>query len=84
MVVRPSRRFGCGQEDLPKVPRWSGGPAGCRERSGGLPLGLGVYRTGREALPYIRLWSGGLPGGPRVVGSSFWRLGSGQEFLQEV
>ena len=62
-VGSPSQTAGRGQEALPKVWEWLGGPPGGPERSGGPPRGPeGVGRhsrragSGREALP-VR-WQG--------------------------
>ena len=60
MIRRPSWRFRSGQEALPKVREWSGGPPG----------GLGVvgrpfWRSvgGRKALREVQEWLGGPLGG---------------------
>ena len=64
---------GSGQEALPNVREWSGGPPGCPG-----VVGMSSQMSGsgqeslsdvREALPDVRVWSRGPPGCPRVVGS---------------
>ena len=40
-----------------------------------LPEGWEALLKGREALPEGREWSGVPPGGSRVVGKPYWRVG---------
>ena len=63
-----------GQETLPDVRKWSGGPPRC-------PLVVGrssrMFGSGRHTLPDVREWSDGPPGCPRVARS-------GREALSNV
>ena len=54
MVGRHSRRFGSGQETLPKVRKWS--------------ETLPKVQKWSETLPKVWKWSGDPPGSPEVVG----------------
>ena len=69
MVRNLFYRNGSGQEALPKVREWSGGP----------PSGSGEIRNGQEALPKGQEWPGGPIGGLGVVGSGWKALPKGRE-----
>ena len=76
----PSRKSEIGQEALPDVMEWLGGPRG---RPGVVGSLSGMYWCGREVLPDVQDWSKGLSGSPGVVVRPSRMSGSGPDTLRD-